>query len=1257
MRNRGGKSSILSGVLRSRLVAVAAIGAGISSAACGSSRGEEDTGKVAQPMLGDVATWGATCNPTYQNVIRKTLWYGRVAANSNAFQDCMSRSMSSGYEGKGPYKKCKSDPFAADPIATQITKAVAAGRVPNAWSIACDGAAEGALGQALVGSYGRNGPEEITLGTLFQNKAWKAETTAAYGITPYPVLAETLWHEAYHQRGYDHGASRSDDAAQVARENARHCGQQGDASYHYQVNSLSYIAGRCIGLVLEKAEAACGIMERCPVNSSLMLPTSIDSTTCGCVADPNPAVSRGPFSDDADHDGIPNANDNCPYTWNAGQENCNALAEHVRNPNAPAVGDACDPVPCASTETWTHLKAVSCVPNPPPAQDSEACSGTREEDELSVEALGPHLRGGGKFRKKIASGSAYFVRTEFRFCQNNLGQNRDCDRDATIADAQLTYFPSAEAELFDDDFPWHRVTMESHTRGDTLSWDYGGSAGFARQSAKWMYGADLPFWLGRPAGATIWTPSNNPSCTDGGGNCLNGWFWVHPNTDLGVTAAVISGVDYGAHGPQLANAYFPIKPSQGNIGWCPIPSPFDFSSARTAVSANVGLSPMLTQSSLLWRDTGTKRRIDLRSVADTELIVSTTSRSPNIFAALQDVGAAIALQGSQLSQNCGGDSMTSGLATALRTVPHWISAVEPDARIGALSSDLMAVALSARHRSIVDAALVSNDSLISTTELPPLQAASRSNEGSSSASLQQVAISTADEIVGGGVLPSDRDGWIPIFSRAAEGVFLVGSSPSELWFKRLGASYSWTQLNANVLPAAGTVLAATYSFRDKHLWMLHQAPSDAAICLMRLDPFDTSPNGATRNKLGCWNYSGVDVYLTVDREGDVLVTTSGDLGAGPLTATARIGFDAQQEPYISATAVNPGILAYPPIVSRRSYAFVVQSGTSFTIQRQAELASASSPLSSFQTHMGKTCGSLSVSGSLASPQPAGAAITFTASSTCDPGVGPEYRFWRKDPGHPSAVVQDWGGPSYSWSTASLDSGDYAVRVEMRPAGSKADFDASASTSYSITAPTGRCGELTAWLNQGVIAPAGKIQLFATTTCSQGAVPEYRVELTAADGTEYVLQNWAPTVTGSITSPSTTLGEYVVRVLARRQGSTADYQSRSVLGLTVRRGTCETVTATGPSIAYNGSTAQLGGQATCTLGALPEYRFLVTRVATGQTTVVNDWSPYASVNWIPSGYALGSYLQTVEVRRYGTGAYEGVATRSFKICSAAGGICP
>ncbi len=1200
--------------------------------------------------MGDV-TWGSGCSSTHKRVIQKALWYGRVAAHSLAFQQCVGRAMQTGHAGKGPYRKCRDEPSATEPLATQIQKAVAIGRSANGWKIACDG--DAGYASAHLGPYGLTGPEEITFNReLFSADARRAGLLHADGLAPYPWIAEALWHEAYHQHGYDHGASRSTTPAQVERENAKYCGYDGDPNYHYQVNSLPYIAGRCISKVLEDAESACGLIERCSVNSSLMLTTGIDSTTCACVPDPNPNAVR-PLADDADHDGTRNDKDNCPYSWNPEQENCNAQAEKVRNEEV--LGDACDPVPCPSTETPHRLNAVSCVPNPPPAQDTEACTGTREQNELIVRALGPHKRDGGSFRNRINSGTASFIPTDFRFCQNNPALGLLCDREEVIADDQLDFFPSAEAETLSYDHPWHRVTMQSYPRGASQSWTYGSSAGYASYNTKWMYGSDLPFWLGRPTGPTIWTPDDNPSCSDGDGNCLNGSFWLHARTNLGVTSSVANGIDFGAHGEQLSNAYVPIRPSRGNLGWCPIPMPFDLVGGRRSVEDfNLGPSPLLTQSSLLWRDTGTKRRVDVRDFADTELIVSTTARSTNVFGALQDSGSVIALQGSQLSQNCGGDSITTSLATSLRTAPHWLSSVEPDARIGGLSSGVMAVALSHRHRTIVDAALAANDTLISTIDLSSVaqvgSIASLSSNGS--------AVSSADEIVGGGVLPSDRDGWIPIFSRAAEGIFLMGSSPSELWFKQLGAGHTWTQLNANILPSAGTILAATYSFRDRHLWMLHQGPNDAAVCLYALDPWDDSPDGTSRSKVGCWNYSGVDVYLTVDRQGDVLVTASGDLGAGPVTGTARIGFDAQLQPYISATAVTSGVLAYPPIVSRRSYAFVTRAGAAgFSIERRADLTPTTSPLSTFQTYMGKSCGSLQVAANLPSPQAAGTSITFTASSACDPGVTAEYRFWRRAPGHNDQLVQDWGPPSYTWNTAGLDSGTHTIRVDMRRSGSATGYDAPATLAYSIAAATGGCEELTSWLGQGVVGPSSPISVRATATCSQGAVPQYRVELTTPSGAGYVLQNWASTVSSSFANPSTELGQYVVTVLARRQGSTADYHSRSDIGLTVRRGTCEVVVASGPNPVMVGVSNSLSAQATCTLGAQPEYRFLITSGATGQTTVIRGRSTNPQFSWSPTGFPYGTYTQRVEARRSGSSAeYEGVGTRPFRLCSVTGAGC-
>jgi RHS repeat-associated protein len=88
-----------------------------------------------------------------------------------------------------------------------------------------------------------------------------------------------------------------------------------------------------------------------------------------------------------------------------------------------------------------------------------------------------------------------------------------------------------------------------------------------------------------------------------------------------------------------------------------------------------------------------------------------------------------------------------------------------------------------------------------------------------------------------------------------------------------------------------------------------------------------------------------------------------------------------------------------------------------------------------------------------SPQAAGTAITWTATATAT--VPPaQFRFERQDNGTWS-VVQAYGSANaYSWTPASSDAGDHAVRVSVRNSGSIADFEDTRTLAMTITSGMG-----------------------------------------------------------------------------------------------------------------------------------------------------------------------------------------------------------
>lgn len=104
--------------------------------------------------------------------------------------------------------------------------------------------------------------------------------------------------------------------------------------------------------------------------------------------------------------------------------------------------------------------------------------------------------------------------------------------------------------------------------------------------------------------------------------------------------------------------------------------------------------------------------------------------------------------------------------------------------------------------------------------------------------------------------------------------------------------------------------------------------------------------------------------------------------------------------------------------------------------------------------------SLSLYPSLASPQPAGTEIVFTAVAL--PAEGIEYRFLLQGPGTGSQWrdLTGWmSRNSLTWTASEQDVGSSTVKVQIRGGKNKIAEDAEATVSYTITAASGGSGSL------------------------------------------------------------------------------------------------------------------------------------------------------------------------------------------------------
>jgi hypothetical protein len=273
-------------------------------------------------------------------------------------------------------------------------------------------------------------------------------------------------------------------------------------------------------------------------------------------------------------------------------------------------------------------------------------------------------------------------------------------------------------------------------------------------------------------------------------------------------------------------------------------------------------------------------------------------------------------------------------------------------------------------------------------------------------------------------------------------------------------------------------------------------------------------------------------------------------------------------------------------------------------------------------------------------------VQLTAQANCG-GAQPEYQFLVKAPGAiQNKVVVGYAVASTAFvDAAGLAPGRNTVSVYVRPLGSTSAYDASASTQYLA-------GDVCSSVTLQVAASGSSVDLTASGTCTGAARPEYRFlarEPGAAGFKE--LRAYGGTPKASLPVPAA--GRWEFMVYARAVGNLSDYESLArpsvLLGATCSAAALR-VESTGPSW------VGLSASATCTDGAMPEYRFAFRRPGEIAFTEFGSWTPYGQLGFSWSPAPSGRYELQVVVRASGNlSDYEAKASTSALIgntCSAA-----
>ncbi len=240
------------------------------------SCGAEKSAEVVEQNLTGSTDYDASCRAEVRPFLEKTTRYGRIAANSPAFKQCV-RNLVAGTPslGVGRYMaSCNiNDTDGREHSSRQIQTLLELTVSSNPLAMACKAADCGPGALACAPVHHRNITQENFNFADWLNHVYNVASPATDPWWPTTQAAALVWHEVMHNYGYGHS-----EAACTA-----------EPSYHYQVNSVPYIIDQCLETILSQSGQHCGAdaATRCGPNGlAIIARPEAGLKTCQCVQDP-----------------------------------------------------------------------------------------------------------------------------------------------------------------------------------------------------------------------------------------------------------------------------------------------------------------------------------------------------------------------------------------------------------------------------------------------------------------------------------------------------------------------------------------------------------------------------------------------------------------------------------------------------------------------------------------------------------------------------------------------------------------------------------------------------------------------------------------------------------------------------------------------------------------------------------------------------------------------------------------------------------
>jgi hypothetical protein len=292
---------------------------------------------------------------------------------------------------------------------------------------------------------------------------------------------------------------------------------------------------------------------------------------------------------------------------------------------------------------------------------------------------------------------------------------------------------------------------------------------------------------------------------------------------------------------------------------------------------------------------------------------------------------------------------------------------------------------------------------------------------------------------------------------------------------------------------------------------------------------------------------------------------------------------------------------------------------------------------------------LSLSADKAFPAKAGQPITFTAAASGGSAGPLQYQFARYDASTSTwSIAQPYGtSRTYTWTPDANATGNHALQVWVRSAGSTASYEAWGSTdTFAVS-----IDPVAATLSADVAFPVPSGTPVKWTVSATGGVGPLEYQFYVyRQGFGWTLgQAYSTSKTFTWTPPAN--GTYQVQAWVRSNGSISTYDGWASSGdiAVGANGAAQMVriTADKPLPVAAGTTVTWTGVATGGTAGPLQYRFFRYSVSTGTWSVAQEYSASNTFTWTPTSSERGSYQLQVWVRSAGSAAgYEGWMSTGF-----------